>query len=166
MFNFFKLLNLFIFLFFTASCLTTKKLMIKRLIRKAKDKTSLNVRYTPPPSPYVKKDKASLDAFWINTKNKSSISYFSNCSKETPYLSLKNIEEDSLRDVEYKIIEQKISSKHRYSVISTLEYKTINGIYTLKSSDCFFTINLISPSLAIFKKEESVFKRFTEGFKF
>ena len=164
---YFKFLWPLIFLSIASSCVATKKYAIKTFLSRARDTKASGVKYEPLPSYYIKEKKASLDAFWFYKKNKSSISYFSNCSKENPYLTLKNMEKDILSDVAYtRVIHQEKSSNHRYSVIRTKAYKTINGIYTLKPNSCFFIFNLISPSLSTFKKEEPTFKKFIKGFKF
>ena len=151
---------------FSTSCMTMKKLAIKKTLERARDSTASQVKYTPPPTSYVKKKRANLDAFWFNKKNKSSISYFSNCSKENSYLTLKDVEQDVLSHVSYsKIVKTAASSRYRYSVIRTKKYNTINGVYTLKPNACFFIFNLISPSLPVFEQEEKTFKKFIEGFK-
>ena len=116
---YFNFLQLLIFLSLTSSCVLTKRYAIKKTLDKARDTKASKVKYEPLPSYYVKERKPSLDAFWFYKKNKSSISYFSNCSKENPYLTLKNMEQDILFDVAYShIIHQEKSPTHRYSVSS------------------------------------------------
>ena len=146
------------------SCSSIKKKALASYLKAFKDKKAEGVFYVEPQSPYQKQTQAALDTFWWNPKTKSSISYFSSCSQIQR--TLKKFQEEAL-PLNAIIL---TSSKTKDGLYTTLEIphfdqKTYSGVHTLKKGNCYFNINLVSSSLAFFKKEEPIFKSFIKSFK-
>jgi len=136
-------------------------------LQKNKDQQSSHIQLSAPPSPYTKQAHPTLDELWWNPKTKNSLSYFSNCSKNT--LSLKEIEQGTLADLEsYRIIKTDKAKTYRYSVIK-INYSdgthTRSGIYTLKDKNCFYILNFVANSAQSFKTDLPIFLKFIKDFK-
>ena len=63
------------------ACSSVKKKALNFYLMGFQDKKADELKYSPPPSPYKRQEHPVLDALWWNPKSKSSISYFSSCSK-------------------------------------------------------------------------------------
>ncbi|MGI9549479.1 MAG: hypothetical protein ACR2M7_05875 [Bdellovibrionales bacterium] len=152
--------------FFLPHCKSLKRSGVRIFLKKAKDKKDNSVEFWSPPSPYQRQKHDILDVLWWNPKTKSSLSYFSNCSKHQ--LSLKQIEAETLSDI-YKY-ERIKTQKTKNSILSEIKiyhldgHITFSGIKTLKKRNCFYIINFITQSKKSFKKEFPVFKKFMERF--
>lgn len=143
------------------SCASIKKQAVNLYLNKLKDTKAKQVSYPRLPYRYVKQNHVVLDAFWWNKKNKSSISYFSSCPKVSQ--NLKAFQSQSFPKNAI-IIKHVKTDKHLYAFLK-LKQSIHIGIYTLQIKNCYFNINLVSPSLKSFKKEQDVFKSFVKEFK-
>lgn len=149
---------------FLISCSSIKKKAVDIYLEGLKDKKAEKAHYLAPPSPYQKQKHPDLDAFWWNPETKSSISYFSSCSKIQK--TLKKFQEEALppKVILLKSVKEK-NSLYTLLEIPHLEKKTYSAVYTLKAENCYFNINLVTASHASFQKEEPVLKTFINNFK-
>ena len=150
------------------SCTTVKKAVIKYKLNEARDRTSEQVTYSPPPPPFQKQEDEHLDAFWWNETTKNSISYFSSCPKNNLPVSLKEIERGILLEITNAEIIKTVEKKNtRYTEIQAPanEGEIRTGIYIIKTSKCFYVLNFVANSPKSFKKDEPVFQKFISGFK-
>ena len=152
--------------FSIVACSSIKKNLVSSYLSQFKDQKMEEVKYLSPPAPYQKKNHSILDALWWNPETRSSISYFSSCSKISK--ALEEFQKDSFPQTSnYKTLKTIRLKKSLYSLleISHLDQKTYSGIHTIKKGNCYFNINLVSNSRASFKKENPTFKTFIKSFK-
>ena len=160
-------LSLVVGAFFLISCSSVKKQAVSLYLDRLKDKKAENVRFEPLPLTYKRKDHAVLDALWWNEDLKTSISYFSSCSK-----ALKNLEnfQTSAYPSGYKRIRVSKKPNSLYSVLevsqSQSSAKAVMAVYTTRIRDCYFNINLVAGSLSSFEKEEALFKKIIKNFNY
>ena len=164
--NSFVYLALLGFAFFSIGCSSIKKRALNLYLGGFQDKKAERMHYLPPLPPYQEQNHPVLDALWWNPQSKSSISYFSSCSKVQQ--TLKEFQTDSFpQNSQYKILKSFESKESLYSILEIFNSSqhTYSGIYTLKARGCYFNINLVASSYSSFEKEEPVFQTFIKGFK-
>ena len=151
--------------FFLTACSSIKKKALNIYLSGFQDKKAEKKVPAPPP-PYKKKEHPALDALWWNPQNKSSISYFSACSKAQK--TLREFQNEAFpAEGKYNILKEHISGKSLYSLLEINEVadqKSQAGIYTFREGSCYFNIQLVADSAPSFNKEEPVFKAFIKGF--
>ena len=154
-------------IFTSTHCSSLKKSAFQIILKRSKDQQASQVKFWPPPPPYQQQKHPQLDVLWWNQKTSSSLSYFSNCSKQIT--TLKDIERGTLSEIEsYKLIKTRITKNYIYSVIKIHHpdgEQTMSGMHTLKKGNCFYILNLISNSEKSFKKELPIFQKFIAGFQ-
>jgi len=161
-----------------SSCSTFKKQMIASYLKKTEDSKAFNLNFKEPPFPYVQQKHQVLDAFWLNKKKGSSLSYFSSCS-HIPR-SLKAFQSSSYpSDLDYSLLKRVKKPDSIYSVLSlkpakndednqqpkALSFQTHIAVHTFKKQNCFFNINLVAPSQKLFEEELPLFQNFIKNFK-
>ena len=152
----------------TVSCSYLKKKVFQFKLSRLKDTKAERVSFNPPPFPYKEEESQKLDKLWKNTKDQSSISYFSSCSKTNENLSLQEIQQNVLSNLpDWKLLNTNSSSKFLQSRfrVTGEDYKTINSIYIFKNKNCFFVLNFVAGNEKIFKKNKPLFQNFIKGFK-
>ena len=153
----------------TVGCGTLKKKIAQYKIQSISDKADDRVSYLPPSSSFQKQASENLDALWFNPKTKSSISYFSNCSKVSPKQSAQEIEKDILSALEgMSILKTKLKNKGRYTSfqIKAGKNQTHKGsIFIRKNKSCFYVLNFMTNSASIFEKETRIFNQFIKTFQ-
>lgn len=150
------------------SCSYLQKQFVRFRLSSVAEKPAQKVRFTAPPSPYKLEKAENLDKFWRHKEDHSSISYFSSCSKEKRQLSLQDIQEDVLSEVpEWEILDTKLSPQTLQSHVQIKgeNYKSIGSIYIFQKGNCFFVLNFVAGSLAVFKKNKPLFENFIKSFK-
>ena len=152
---------------FCAGCDSVKKRAVYFYLGKLQDQKARDIKIIPPPPPYKRQSHPLLDALWWNPQSKSSVSYFSNCSKIQ-----KSLEEfqKSAFPPSYKLLRKLKFKKGLYSVLeispAVSNQKSYSGIWTIKQGSCYFNVNLVAYSEASWAKEESVLKNFIQGFHY
>ena len=159
-------LNLVLLAFTVLGCSYLKKKALSAYLDKYKDKKAMQVYFEKLPSAYHRQDHPALDALWWNDNLKTSISYFSSCSK-----LLKNLEsfQVSTYPPTYKRTQFSKEADSLYSVLElsqSQKSKTYMAIYTTQKKNCYFNINLVAGSLSAFQKEEPLFKKFINSFNY
>lgn len=152
----------------SVSCSYLQKQFLKFKLSAGADKKAKKVAYIPPPFPYKEEKTGKLDKLWRNTKDKSSISYFSSCSKNHEYLNFQEIQKTVLSEIPHWNLLKTKSTPHflqSHFEIAGTNYKTINSIYIFKNKFCFFVLNFTAGSQAIFEKNEPLFMNFIKSFK-
>ena len=108
-----------------------------------------------------------MDALWWNKDLKTSISYFSSCSKAPK--KLENFQ-TSTYPSGYKRIRFSKKPNSLYSVLevsqSQSSAKSVMAVYTTRIKNCYFNINLVAGSLSSFEKEEVLFKKIIKSFNY
>ena len=150
------------------SCSHLKKRFIQSKLSEVTGDRAKKVTYIPPPLPYKPEHSQKLDKLWRNTEDQSSISYFSSCSKTNRELNFYEIQEDILSGTPHRKLLDTESSpsflRSRFQIRGT-NYKTINSIHIFKNKTCFFVLNFVAGSQAVFKKNEPLFLNFINEFK-
>ena len=151
---------------FSTGCSSIKKRAFSVYLKSFQDKKANKVKFFPPPSPYEKQSHPVLDALWWNPQSRSSISYFSSCSKVKKTLEVFQ-KAVFPQNSQYKLLKKLQSKGGLYSVLEMrhAKQKTYSGIYTIKKGQCYFNINMVADSYPSFEKEEPVFKTFIKGFR-
>ena len=151
--------------FLTTACSSLKRSAVDAWMDGFRDRRAKNVRFSPPPSPYERRDHPDLDALWWDPATRSSLSYFSNCS-QTPQ-TWETFQKASFpAPATVRLIESRHSSKGLYSLveISLSGQKTKSAVFTTGKADCLFNLNLVAPP-AHFEKQRLVFESFIQNFK-
>ena len=159
-------LSLVLWVFTVSGCSYLKKRALNVYLNKYKDKQAEQVHFEQLPTAYHQQAHPTLDALWWNDGLKTSISYFSSCSKLP-----KNLEsfQTSTYPPTYMRIQFSKMADSLYSVLEVSQSqnnKTYMAIYTTQKKNCYFNINLVAGSLSAFKKEEPLFKKFIESFNY
>ena len=154
------------FVFTVLSCSYLKKKTLKAYLSRFQDKKAERVYLKQLPSSYQKQAHPHLDALWWNEDLKSSISYFSSCSKRP-----KNLQEFQISTYppQYKRIQFSKKSGALYSVLEVPQLnnkKTYMAVYTVQKKNCYFNLNLVAGSLSFFKSEEPLFKEFIKSLSY
>ena len=150
------------------SCSYLQKQFLQVRLSRTKDSKAQRVTYNPPPFPYKPEKSQKLDKLWRSVKDHSSISYFSSCTKIKQDLSLEEIQQNILSEVpQWKLLNTNSSSHFLHSRFQVIgeNYETINSIYIFKNHSCFFVLNFVAGSPAVFKQNEPLFRNFIKGFK-
>ena len=155
----FKILSLLLSLFVVTSCATIKKMVFKSRLEAVKEKPAEDVSFKPPQN-YELKEHEELDALFWNEDQKSSISYFSNCSKVEK--SLEEFQKSSFPE-NAKIRNQKKEKNQIYTILENKD-QTYIAISSFKKKDCLFNLNLVTPDRETLIKEEATFKAFIKSF--
>jgi len=135
-----------------------------------RDKQAKGVVYLPPPSPYENIKKEGMDVSWENPTNKSVLSFFSNCSVASRFITLKQFQKELLEGLKgFEVLSQKETS-HQEAKAHSLYLENLVGkaiymkLLIFKTEKCFYTLSF----LALDKKhilEERVFDNFIKGFR-
>ncbi len=151
---------------FLPACSSIKKKALSFYLGRFQDQKAEEIHFIPPSAPYKKQSHPVLDGFYWNALTKSSISYFSNCSKVQK--TLEEFQKDSFpQTTPYKLLKQLKDKNGLYSIlqISNSSQAVYSGVWTIRQKKCLFNINLVAGSLISFEKEEPVFKKFVKSFR-
>ena len=148
------------FCVFSTACSSLKKHAVGVYLSSTKDKKAERIFFKAPPSIYEKKNHKTLDALWTHSKLKSSISYFSSCSKLNQ--SLKAFQ-SSAYPSNYQLIESSKKQGGLYSILKMSD--SYIAIYTKKREDCYVNLNFVAPSKNSFDSELQTFHAFIQRFQ-
>ena len=162
----FSWLGVVFWAFTVSGCSYLKKKALDTYLSQFQDKKAEQVQFEELPPDYSQQAHPTLDALWWNDSLKTSISYFSSCSK-----ALKNLEgfQTSSYPLRYKRIHFFRTDNSLYSVLEVPQarnQKTYMAIYTIQKKHCYFNINLVAGSLFSFEKAEPLFKKFIKSFNY
>lgn len=129
-----------------------------------------NVSYKEPTLPFVKQSvQNNLDGLWISKDTKSTIGFYSLCSKNLP--PLRNARSNSLHGIENAqvIKEETLRYNQREALKSIIEGKLEGFVFQIESmlfikDSCLFEISYVSYK-ENFEKERQIYNSFLEGFK-
>ena len=159
-------LSLVFFIITALGCSYLKKKAFNNYLVQFQDKKVEGVYFDKLPEAYKRQNHSTLDVLWWNNNLKTSISYFSSCSKVKKSL-------ESFQTASYPLHSKRIKfSKTADSLYTVLEAsqkknnKTYMAVYTTQKKNCYFNINLVAGSLSSFKKEEPLFKQFINSFNY
>ena len=137
-----------------------------------KDQKAKGVVFKEPPSEYKKKSQKGLDVLWENPTDKSSLSFFSNCSEAHQFTSLGQFQSEILEGLRaFRIIrrEQKIHQgqlAHQISLVKTKKQKISLQLFLFKKEKCFYTLSFLIPETkTITLKQQQIFKDFIREFR-
>ena len=150
--------------FFLTACSSIKKKALNIYLSGFQDKKA-EKKVPAPPLPYKKQKHPALDALWWNPQSKSSISYFSACTKAQK--TLREFQNEAVpAEGKYDILKESVSEKNLYLLLEMngSDQKSRAGIYTFREGNCYFNIQLVADSASSFNKEEPVFKAFIKSF--
>ncbi len=142
-------------------------------INSLRDRKAEKVEFTPPPLPYKKAQHTNLDALWENAKNKSSLSFFSNCSSSLPFTSLKDLQENILSDLRSFYIFNREKKTHQGQPARYLKLTELNPkkrkkqieLFLFKKGSCFYVLNFIFPKQAKATVDKTIFNNFINAFR-
>lgn len=149
---------LLIFSLFTMSCVSVQ-------IGPKKGEPAKNIKFKPPPEPFVSIDSSDVDYGWKNGINSTSISFRSVCNDGVDP-TLDSIQQSLIYGLENVQIQksQRIPFKEREALNSVVVGK-LDGIITkmefviLKKNNCTFTFSYIALEKT-FSLDQPAFKNF------
>lgn len=152
-----------LFLFALCACVSIN-------VQNSKYKKSTEVTYTDPAEPFEDINVAHVDKSWRNTKDGSTISYFSDCSDPTDP-SLQNIFKGVISSIDdVTVIESsEITFNQRAALHSTVEGK-VDGVIArfelllFKKNSCNYILTYTAIPSA-FGTNQKIFKKFVNGFR-
>ncbi len=161
-----SLLVLFSFIIFFSSCISFN-------LDSLKDKKAKGIVFQPPPEPYQKVEKEEMDMAWENPENNSTLSFFSNCSRVTRFVPLKQFQKELLDGLKtFQVRSQKETEHQDQKAVYLLLSESGSGsqimsmeIFLFKKEKCFYVLSFLKPLLKEYNIDQvSVFENFVKGF--
>ena len=160
-------LHLFCIVFFFSSCVSFN-------FDSLKDKTAKGVVFQAPSAPYKEMIKEGMDFSWENPKNDNTLSFFSNCSFASQFVSLEQFQKELLEGLKsFRLIDQKQTvhqaqkAHHLYLSQFGSKKQTIDmEIFLFKKEDCFYVLSFLGSHLSKHESHQiQVFKKFIREFR-
>ena len=138
-----------------------------------KDKRAKGIVFQPPPEPYKRVEKEEMDMVWENPENKSTLSFFSNCSRVTRFVPLKQFQKELLDGLKTFQVRSQVETEHQdqkavYLLLSESGSRSqiMNmEIFLFKKEKCFYVLSFLKPLLKEHNIDQvSVFENFIKGF--
>ena len=140
-----------------------------------KDKTAQDVTYQPPPELYKKVKKEGMDMAWENSENNNTLSFFSNCSRVTRFVPLKQFKNELLSGLKAFQVRNQTETLHQdqkafYLLLDESNSNTqvmVMEMFLFKKANCFYVLSFLkSPSAEQNTTDPApVFDNFIKGFQ-
>lgn len=139
-----------------------------------KDKRAKNVTFQPPHESYKKVEKEGMDRAWENPENSNTLSFFSNCSRVTRFMPLKQFKKELINGLDAFQIQNQIETEHQGQKAFHLlldesgsESQTmVMEIFLFKKGNCFYVLSFLKSLVKDSSTDQApIFENFIKGFR-
>ena len=138
-----------------------------------KDKRAKDVTFQSPPASYKEVKKEGMDRAWESVEDRSTLSFFSNCSGVVRFTPLTQFQKELLGDLKTFQLQNQIEVKHQgqkafHSLMSELDAgsQTMNmELFVFKKDNCFYVLSFLKSLMKEDNTDQKqVFENFIKGF--